>query len=95
MVEWSDPRNENGGNPDPAAFPFSLDVYILPGDDDTGLTQRLHNVGYSEETTLEAKVRLFQRDFGRPETGKLSDEERAELIAWHDGGDKPPVKRTY
>lgn len=87
IVEWSDPE-EGTGEGESA---YSLDIYIFPGDDDEGLKQRLHNVGYSEEDTLEAKVRSFQRDFGRPETGSLSAEEQAEVIRWHDGGDKPSV----
>jgi len=89
MVEWSDPASGHTGTDD---HTFSLDVYIFPGDDDAGTTQRLHNVGYSEDTSLEEKVRSFQREFNRPVTGTLSDEERGELIRWHDGGEKPAVQ---
>jgi hypothetical protein len=86
-IEWT--------TPDRAAeevFPFSLEVFVAPPiEGEEGAFQRLHNVGYSQQATLEEKVRAFQRDFGRQPTGDFRDIEK-ELKDWHDGGNKPPVK---
>jgi hypothetical protein len=89
-VEW-------GTAEEPDVLPHSLEMYVSPGAGDEGAFQRLHNVGYSHETTLEEKVKAFQKDLEHPETGTLTKEESDTLFRWHDGGEKPfaseePVK---
>jgi hypothetical protein len=39
---------------------------------------------------VQERVLSFQQDFERPETGKFEDIEQ-DLVAWHDGGQKPKV----
>ncbi len=48
---------------------------------------RLNNLGY-EQSEPEEKVKAFQRDFGRVETGLESDVAH-EVERWHDWGEKP------
>jgi hypothetical protein len=83
QVEWTKPDRE-----DEKEYPYRLEVYIGPGKGETGGMERLHNVGYSAEQTLEDRVRAYQMEFGRAVTGVLADIED-ELTKWHDGGPKP------
>jgi hypothetical protein len=84
QVAWTTPELK-----DEDPYPYSLEMYVSPPPGDEGLLQRLHNVGYSHEKTLEDKSAAFQRDLGHDTTGKLNDEERKLLVDWHDGGQKP------
>jgi len=87
-VEWTTPELK-----DEEPYPYSLEMYVAPGQGDDGILQRLHNVGYAHEATLEDKSRAFQHDLQRQPTGKLTDDEKKILIEWHDGGQKPFEKR--
>jgi hypothetical protein len=82
-VEWTIPGQ------DAQTFPFHRSVFMSLTGADGDTERRLHNVGFFEEDTIEENVRVYQRVFGRDETGRLSDIE-AELIDWHDGGTTPP-----
>ncbi len=58
---------------------------LTEGNDDCD--RRLRNLGF-EGTTSSEMTADFQSFFGRPRTGHL-DDIRAELIDWHDGGNRP------
>jgi OmpA family/Putative peptidoglycan binding domain len=83
-IEWTTPDRKD--DPD---YPFSLEMYVAPGPGEDGVFQRLHNVGYSRELTLQDKSRAFQADLGHTQTGRLTEEETRMLFEWHDGGEKP------
>jgi Putative peptidoglycan binding domain len=81
-IEWTLPGREA------ESFPFRRSVFLTLGEGDAAHEKRLHNVGYSDAPTLENNVQAFQRDFGREETGLLSDIVD-DLVNWHDGGALP------
>jgi hypothetical protein len=83
-VAWTTPELK-----DEDPYPFSLEMYVSPPPGDEGVFQRLHNVGYSHQRTLEEKSSAFQRDLGHERSGRLTDDEKKTLVDWHDGGQKP------
>lgn len=82
-VEWTLPGHEG------ESFRFRRSVFMTVTGAEGDSERRLHNVGFSDEETLEENILMYQRVFGRDETGRLEDIE-AELIDWHDGGATPP-----
>lgn len=70
---------------------FTQEVLILeePDPSDASCVARLRNLGFTGVDAADA-TRCYQRYFGRDVTGLL-DDIREELIAWHDGGQRPEI----
>lgn len=85
-LAWSLVHFEPSRAPDPDQFQFEQPVFVEANDDGSreGVRDRLTNLGYETQATLEECVRRFQRDHSLPANGDPDDEPtRAQLFKTH------------
>jgi hypothetical protein len=93
VIEWGLPGSAPSGDPQPdEKLEFSLSVFleITEADRQAAAAQRLSNLGYMPGADLTPSIKAFQRDAGKPETGKLEDIEE-QLKVQHDELVEPPI----